>query len=64
MISVILNVYKRPYSLEKNKLYGILTDELVKYLGEDLFTAPASTMKSLHNAFPGGLVEHILKTTK
>ena len=50
--------------LEKNKLYGILTDELVKYLGEDLFTAPASTMKSLHNAFPGGLVEHILKTTK
>jgi hypothetical protein len=50
--------------LEKNELYSILTDELVKYLGEDLFTAPASTMKSLHNAFPGGLVDHILKTTK
>jgi len=50
--------------LEKNKLYGILSDELLKYLGEDLFTAPASTMKSLHNAFPGGLVGHILKTTK
>jgi|TARA_R110000787_G_scaffold235876_1_gene342572 hypothetical protein len=50
--------------LEKNKLYGILTKELVDYLGEDLFTAPASTMKSLHNAFPGGLIDHILKTTK
>ena len=50
--------------LEKNELYGILTDELLKYLGEDLFTAPASTMESLYNAFPGGLIDHILKTTK
>ena len=50
--------------LEKNELYGILSDELVNYLGEDLFTAPASTMKSLHNAFPGGLIDHILKITK
>jgi len=50
--------------LEKNKLYGILSKELVDYLGEELFTAPASTMKSLHNAFPGGLIDHILKTTK
>tara|TARA_B100000900_G_C20497686_1_gene682367 strand:- start:222 stop:797 length:576 start_codon:yes stop_codon:yes gene_type:complete len=50
--------------LEKNELYGILTKELLEYLGEDLLTAPASTMKSLHNAFPGGLIDHILKTTK
>ena len=27
-------------------------------------TAPASTMTSLHNAFPGGLIDHVLKTTK
>jgi len=50
--------------LEKNELYGILNKELLEYLGEDLLTAPASTMKSLHNAFPGGLIDHILKTTK
>mgnify|MGYP001416896502 FL=1 len=50
--------------IEKNELYGILTKELLEYLGEDLLTAPASTMKSLHNAFPGGLIDHILKTTK
>ena len=50
--------------LEKNELYGILSKELLEYLGEDLLTAPASTMKSLHNAFPGGLIDHILKTTK
>ena len=50
--------------LEKNTLYGVLNKELLEFLGEDLMTAPASTMKSLHNAFPGGLVDHILKTTK
>ena len=50
--------------LEKNKLYGVLTKELIDFLGEDVITAPASSMTSLHNAFPGGLIDHILKTTK
>ena len=50
--------------LEKNESYGILNKELLDYLGEDLLTAPASTMTSLHNAFPGGLIDHVLKTTK
>lgn len=50
--------------LDKNKLYGILNKELLDFLGEDLLTAPASTMTSLHNAFPGGLIDHVLKTTK
>lgn len=50
--------------IEKNELYGVLSKELLEYLGEDLLSAPASTMKSLHNAFPGGLIDHILKTTK
>tara|TARA_R110000824_G_scaffold99969_1_gene237632 strand:+ start:2293 stop:2865 length:573 start_codon:yes stop_codon:yes gene_type:complete len=50
--------------LEKNDNYKIFTSELLDFLGEDLMTAPASSMLSLHNAFPGGLVDHILKTTK
>lgn len=50
--------------LEKNTLYNVLTKELLDFLGEDLMTAPASTMTSLHNAFPGGLIDHVLKTTK
>jgi len=50
--------------LEKNTLYGVLTKELLDFLGEDLMTAPASSLTSLHNAFPGGLLDHILKTTK
>ena len=50
--------------LETNIKYEIFNEELLKFLGEDIITAPASTMTSLHNAFPGGLVDHILKTTK
>ena len=50
--------------LETSVKYEIFNEELLKFLGEDIITAPASTMTSLHNAFPGGLVDHILKTTK
>ena len=44
--------------------YKIFTKELLEFLGDDFIRAPASTMKSLHNAFPGGLIDHIILTTK
>jgi hypothetical protein len=47
-----------------NEKYNIFTPELLEYLGDAFITAPASTMKSLHNAFPGGLMDHIILTTK
>ena len=47
-----------------NEKYGIFTPEILEFLGESFITAPASTMKSLHNAFPGGLLDHIITTTK
>jgi hypothetical protein len=47
-----------------NKKYNIFTPELLDFLGDDFLTSPASTMKSLHNAFPGGLMDHIILTTK
>jgi hypothetical protein len=50
--------------LETNEKYGVLSVELLKYLGEDLFTAPASNMESMYNATPGGLVDYILTVTK
>lgn len=58
--------------IEKNKTRFIdsvrnngnfITDELYEFLGEDLWIAPASTTLQLHNCFPGGLVDHILKVT-
>lgn len=47
-----------------NESYNILTKELLDYLGEDLYSSPASNMESMYNAFPGGLVDYILKVTK
>ena len=42
---------------------NFITDELYDFLGEDLWISPASTTLQLHNCFPGGLVDHILKVT-
>jgi hypothetical protein len=47
-----------------NEKYGIFTEELLEFLGEDLFTAPATNLKSMYNAYPGGLVDHIINVTK
>jgi hypothetical protein len=41
--------------------YGFMNDELTAFLGEEFIKAPASTMESLHNAFEGGLIEHLLR---
>lgn len=47
-----------------NEKYNIFSPELIEFLGEDLFTAPASTMLDLHNCFPGGLLDHLIRVTK
>lgn len=44
---------------------GFMTPELQELLGVTAFMkAPASTMLKLHNAFEGGLVDHILRVMK
>lgn len=43
---------------------GFMNDELMKFLGEAFIKAPASSMLDFHNAFEGGLIEHLLKVTK
>lgn len=50
--------------LATNQKYNVLTEDLLNFLGKDLKLAPASTMASLHNAFEGGLIDHILMVTK
>ena len=40
---------------------GFMTDQLMQFLGLDFIKAPASTMQSYHNAFEGGLIDHLLK---
>ena len=42
---------------------GFMNDELMKFLGEAFIKAPASSMLEYHNAFEGGLIDHLLRTT-
>lgn len=44
--------------------YGFMTEELQNLLGAEFIGAPASTRTDLHNAYEGGLVEHLLTVTK
>jgi hypothetical protein len=47
-----------------NETYNILSENLLEFLGEDLYSAPASNIESMYNAFPGGLIEYILIVAK
>lgn len=40
---------------------GFMNDNLQSFLGVDFIKAPASTTESLHNAFEGGLIDHLLR---
>lgn len=44
--------------------HGFITDELMNLLGTEFISAPACSTNNLYNAFEGGLVLHILNTTK
>jgi hypothetical protein len=50
--------------IETSEKYGVLTPSLLEFLGEDLFTAPASTSLDMYGAYPGGLLEHIFVASK
>ena len=58
---VLKNTKKYVETAEK---YGFMNDDLLKFLGDDFVKAPASTATNLHNAFEGGLIAHLLLTTK
>ena len=49
---------------ETNERYQIFTNELIEFLGEDYFLAPASPSLDLYGAYPGGLLDHTLKVCK
>jgi hypothetical protein len=40
---------------------GFMNNELMTFLGEDFIKAPASSMADYHNAFEGGLIDHLLR---
>ena len=50
--------------LETNSKYKIFTNELLDFLGDDFFTAPASTSLDMYGCYPGGLLNHCFKAAK
>jgi hypothetical protein len=66
-----MNMIKQEQIVKNTKKYfqtaqehGFMTEELMSFLGENFIKAPASTMSDLHNAFEGGLIDHLLRVTK
>lgn len=58
---IVANTKKYFETATKN---GFMTNELMTFLGEAFIKAPASTMESLHNAFEGGLIDHLLRVAQ
>jgi len=44
--------------------YNVVNDDLLNLLGVQFVGAPCSTKESTYGAFEGGLIQHILNTTK
>jgi hypothetical protein len=59
----LINKNKQIFEITNAK-YSIFTPKLLEFLGDSLFTAPASSMLSLHNAFEGGLMDHLIRVAK
>lgn len=55
---IIANTKKYFDTATKN---GFMTEDLMKFLGEDFIKAPATNTTSQYNAFEGGLIEHLLR---
>lgn len=50
--------------VETNEKYNIFTSDLLEFLGDGFYTAPASPMLDMYGCFPGGLLNHLIKACK
>lgn len=46
---------------DTNLKYNIFTKELLDFLGEGIYTSPASSSLNMIGCYPGGLLQHIIK---
>lgn len=49
---------------ETNMKYGLFTKELEDFLGDNFYTAPASSSSNMIGCYPGGLLHHLIKACK
>ena len=64
MISVEQLESNKKKFIETNSKYKIFTKELEDFLGDDFYTAPATTTLDMYGCYPGGLLNHTLKACK
>jgi hypothetical protein len=50
--------------IETDQKYKIFTKELLEFLGDGIYTSPASSSLNMIGCYPGGLLHHILKGCK
>ena len=50
--------------IETNEKYGIMTKELLDFLGEDLFIAPSTISLNMTGSYPGGLLQITIRACK
>jgi len=49
---------------DSDEKYGIFTPELKNFLGDDFYTAPASSTSNMIGCYPGGLLRYLIKACK
>lgn len=49
---------------ETNKKYFIFNKDLEDFLGDDFYIAPATSNLDMYGAYPGGLLNHLMKSCK
>jgi hypothetical protein len=50
--------------VDTNQKYNIFTKDLLDFLGEAIYTSPASSSLNMIGCYPGGLLSHIIKGCK
>ena len=64
MLTITQLEHNKAKFIETNEKYGIMTKELLDFLGDNLYTAPASTRLTMAGCYPGGLLNHTIKACK
>jgi hypothetical protein len=49
---------------DSNEKYGIFTPKLKEFLGDDFYTAPATSSSNMIGCYPGGLLRYLIKACK
>jgi hypothetical protein len=64
MLSIAQLESNKKKFLETNLKYNIFTKELLEFMGDNIYTSPASSSLNMIGCYPGGLLHHIIKACR